>query len=152
MVGCAARTEPARTRAPAAPKPLPAPVVVSALWQQSQAWPTSTDTWFVARGHYASTSEALVRISPAAQERYEQHTLGSEFEPGSTFVMLHRSRATGKRGPIHVMEKGPSGWKFQLLDANGIVNRQARLSLCARCHAEAASDFVFGPARLTVAE
>jgi hypothetical protein len=115
----------------------------------SRDWPASTDAWFAAQGHYGGTSEALVRVSPNAYEQYQQHTLGSELKPGSTLIMLHRSQATGKHGPVHAMRKQQDGWDFLLLESNGAVVAQGQLASCARCHAEAASDFVFGPPRRT---
>lgn len=115
--------------------------------EESRAWPASTQEWFVAQGHYAGTSEALVRISPNAVERYRQHTGGAEFPPGTTLVMLHRQRSTREPGPIHVMQRAKSGWDYLLLDAGGAIVEDADLARCARCHAEAVSDSVFGPPR-----
>lgn len=144
-VTCAgADTQPARP----APLPQPPPAAPQVPWDtfvKSESWPSSTDAWFIAKGHYGGTFEARVRVSPAALEAYQVHTSGAQFEPGTTLIMLHRSRATGKRGPIHAMQKQAKGWEYLLLDENGAIEQQGQLTQCARCHAEAASDSVFGP-------
>ena len=118
----------------------------------SESWPTSTEEWFIAKGHYGGTFEGRVRISPAALEAYRVHTSGARFEPGSTLIMLHRSRATGKPGPVHVMQKQASGWEYRVLAADGVLEREGQLPPCVRCHAEAASDSVFGPPHAPAAE
>ena len=66
--------------------------------------------------------------------------------------MLHRSQATGKPGPVHAMHKRRDGWEFLLLEPDGRVKERGQLAACARCHAEATSDSVFGPPRLETAE
>lgn len=141
---CARPPEPAPLPAkPALPPKAPAPIWSD--FEASREWPISTEHWFVSRGHYGGTSEALVRVSPAAIERYRQHTPGAKLEPGTVLVMLHRSRTTGKRGPVHVMQRESSDWTYLLLEPDGRIVRRGALPLCARCHAEAVSDSVFGP-------
>lgn len=101
----------------------------------------------MSHGHYAETSEALVRVSPEAFEQYQEHTVGGEFEPGSTLVMLHRSRVDRKPGRVHVMQREPSGWYYLVLEADGAIVEQGALPGCTGCHADAVSDSVFGPPR-----
>ena len=118
------------------------------FWSQfaeTEAWPTSTADWFPSKGHYGGTSEGLVRVSPAALPAYRELTLGAKLEPGTTLVMLHRTRATGKPGPVHVMRRDERGWEYWLLAPDGAIESQGQLPLCARCHAEATADGVFGP-------
>ena len=138
-----------------APEPPPAPrrsasdasppKVFWKEFQSSLAWPTSSENWFLSKGHYGGTSEALVRVSPAALKAYRELTLGAKLEAGTTLVMLHRSRATGKPGPVHVMQRREDGWEFLLLGPDGAIEQQGELPLCAGCHADAPADSVFGP-------
>lgn len=146
-VGCATPPQPARAEAKRPAQPMPAPRMQWAEFEESQRWPAATDTWFVARGHYGGTFEALVRVTPEARERYQQHTLGTAFETGTTLVMLHRSRATRKPGPIHAMQRGKTSWEYLRLSPDGAIEARGALPLCRRCHAEAPSDSVFGPSR-----
>jgi hypothetical protein len=60
--------------------------------------------------------------------------------------MLHRSQATSQPGPIHVMQRTKLGWDYLLLDSTGAILDDADKTRCARCHAEAVADWVFGPA------
>lgn len=137
--------------APTAAPPATAPVRSAppkAFWNQfaeSQGWPTSTADWFPSKGHYGGTSEGLVRVSPAALPAYRELTLGAKLEAGATLVMLHRSRSTGKPGPVHVMQRGHQGWQYWLLAPDGAIEGHGELPLCARCHADAPADGVFGP-------
>lgn len=112
---------------------------------ETQTWPTSTADWFPSKGHYGGTSEGLVRVSPAALAAYRELTLGAKLEPGTTLVMLHRTRTTGKPGPVHAMRRNEQGWDYWLLDPDGAIESQGQLPLCARCHADAPADNVFGP-------
>ena len=90
-------------------------------------------------------------MSPEGLAAYRELTLGAKLEAGTTLVMLHRSRATGKPGPVHVMERQETGWHYWLLAPDGAIEGQGSedLPLCARCHAEAPGDGAFGPPNAT---
>ena len=138
---------PAPTPAPP-PRPSARHEAPQEFWTEfaeSQSWPSSTENWFLSKGHYGGTSEGLVRVSPAALAAYRQLTLGAKLEAGTTLVMLHRSRATGKPGPIHVMRRDEQRWEYWLLQPTGAIDTHGELPLCARCHADAPADSVFGP-------
>jgi hypothetical protein len=40
---------------------------------------------------------------------------------------------------------GAGGWRYEVIDASGTVLAEGALPLCARCHAEAAREWVFEP-------
>ncbi len=40
---------------------------------------------------------------------------------------------------------GTGGWRYEVIDATGTVQAEGALPLCARCHAEAAREWVFEP-------
>ncbi len=129
----------------AAPTQAPPPKQYWPQFAESQSWPTSTADWFPSKGHYGGTSEGLVRVSPAALAAYRELTLGAKLEAGATLVMLHRSSATGKPGPVHVMQRRAEGWHYWLLAPDGAIEGHDALPLCARCHADAPADGAFGP-------
>lgn len=129
------------------PEPRKAPEVkqVWPRFEASQHYSFSTDEWFVSQGHYAGTSLGRVRVSPDALVAYRNHTRGAELPVGTTLVMLHKSRSSGKLGRVHAMQKHAQGWNYYLLEKDGGVIEEGQLPRCARCHAEAVSDSVFGP-------
>jgi hypothetical protein len=52
------------------------------------------------------------------------------------------------------MVKRPAGydptggdWEYLVLDATGRIEQRGRLALCARCHADAPHDHLFGTGR-----
>jgi hypothetical protein len=132
---------PSAPQAPAPPPPKPWP-----HFEASKTWPTSSDEWFVAQGHYASRYEAQVRVSPEALDAYLALTLNSSMLDGSTLVMWHRTRRSEAPGPIHVMQKQVGGWTFGKLDPEG-REAETNTARCQRCHEEASADLLFGPPR-----
>jgi hypothetical protein len=98
---------------------------------------------FVARGHADGRYTALVRVSPGARGAYASWTRGARMPRATVIAMFHE---VGNRpGPVYVMSKLPSAsWRFLVLDREGRVSNTPTV-LCARCHAEAPSDDVFGP-------
>ena len=134
---------------PPAPKATATPRQVWPGFAESQQFPASTPDWFISRGHFGETLLALVRVSPKALDQYQQLTRGAELEAGCTLVMLHKSRATGKPGPIYVMQRGESAWDYMVLEQEGGIVERGPIPRCARCHADAVADFLFGPPRDT---
>lgn len=59
-------------------------------------------------------------------------------EPVETFAMVKRSATT---------DAGLGTWEFFVIGSNGVVAARGRMPLCARCHAEAPHDHLFGRAR-----
>jgi hypothetical protein len=83
-----------------------------------------------------------VRITPAALSLYEHWHVGAVMPMGTWVVAEHQSRTNAAPGPYYFASKTASGWVFGAATPEG-----ALLSpdpSCARCHAEAPSDFVFG--------
>jgi hypothetical protein len=100
-------------------------------------------------GHAGGPYSAELRVSPEARQAYLELAPGSELPPGSTVAEFHRDQQ-GNAGPIFVMQKSnatPPTWSFTALDAQGRVLRSGALGDCARCHAEAVADQLFGIAR-----
>jgi hypothetical protein len=141
-----APSEQAPARQPTAPahdQPLP-------LWpqfEQAQAWPR-LEYSITSGGHSGQPYTAIVRVSPGALEHYQNLVAGSVLPSGTIVVQSHRDK-TGRQGPTYVMAKVPKGWTFSELDGQGRILREGNLAACARCHAEAVADSVFGPDRST---
>jgi hypothetical protein len=111
-------------------------------------------------GHNAPYWSGVVRVSPALEPLYAAMGPSALVPPGAVAVETHRS-TDGSVSPRYVMVKREAGfdvpggdWEYLVVDAEGRIAARGALPLCARCHAEAPGDHLFGPrvsARRTVA-
>lgn len=85
-----------------------------------------------------------IRVSPDSREAYRTLRPGVALPDGTIVAALHRDTERSQPGPIYVMEKQNGRWAFQVLGSNGRPTEHGPLTLCARCHAEAAQDMLFG--------
>lgn len=106
---------------------------------------------FVSRGHFAGQWTAEIAVNETALPTYQQMAPSSHFSVGSLLVKKHASTSASTPGPIFVMSKRDPGfypeggdWEYTVLDAEGHLEDRGKLPLCARCHAEANADWVFG--------
>lgn len=74
--------------------------------------------------------------------------------PGAVLVEAHYRAGSAEPVVLFAMAKQPPGfdpeggdWEYLIIEPGGLVNERGRLPLCARCHAEAPHDHLFGPAR-----
>lgn len=74
--------------------------------------------------------------------------------PGAVLVEAHYRAGSSEPVFFFVMAKRPAGfdnegrdWEYLIVEPQGVVSERGRLPLCARCHAEAPNDNVFGPPR-----
>jgi hypothetical protein len=143
-IGCASppSAKPALAHSGATEQPSQAPI-----WpklEQSMRWPQVEHA--TTGGHSGQLYTAGVRVNPSSIASYQNLVAGTVLPAGTTLVQSHQD-ARGKAGPIYVMEKTETGWSFSELDATGHIQRTGPLVDCARCHAEAVADSVFGPSR-----
>ncbi|MET0591280.1 MAG: hypothetical protein ABW133_01175, partial [Polyangiaceae bacterium] len=75
----------------------------------------------------------------------------TRFAEGAVLAKKHAAVSTSSPGPTFAMVKRAAGffpeggdWEYVALDAEGHVEDRGKLPLCARCHAEANADSVFG--------
>jgi hypothetical protein len=108
------------------------------------AWPTVYPHPFASLGHASVRYTIDVRVDSTARDRYAALLPGTVLPKGTLIAAFHHDPERGQRGPIYVMEKTGSGWEFSIVDADGRVRQRGALELCARCHAEAVADQVFG--------
>ena len=106
---------------------------------------------FVSRGHFAGRWTAEISVNDAARASYTGLTASTRFAEGSVLAKKHAAVSTSAPGPTFAMVKRAPGffpeggdWEYVALDAEGHVEDRGKLPLCARCHAEANADSVFG--------
>jgi hypothetical protein len=103
--------------------------------------------------HFGATVERTVRVNEAAAG-YGTLGQGSTMPPGSLVVELHHGPDDERLLGAFVMSKMPAGseprtgdWEYVVLDAELRVLARGALAPCARCHAAARHDALFGPPR-----
>jgi len=100
-------------------------------------------TPFISRGHQP---EQLVdvRVSEAARASFTALVSDTVFPNGTLLAELsHNGSGNG-----YVMRKHGDVWSYFELDAQGALLSSGATPLCAGCHAQAASDSVFGLPRM----
>lgn len=98
----------------------------------------------VASEHLGGDLERTVWVNAAAGD-YRRLLPTTSFPPGATVVAKHHPPDVDRVVSLYVMQKTESGWRFEVLDP---ALRRAVLEAppsCARCHAEAPYDGIFGP-------
>lgn len=160
LLACSSPTEPLPVAPGHSERPRGGPTVPAPLappppgpWAR---WPeVATYRIAVARApsqHLAGDHEAEILASPEAAA-YPDLGPAKPLSPGSALV--ERLYLPGAATPDIVFamaaptEVTPSGapWEFLVLAPNGTVEERGPLETCARCHAEAPNDGVFGRAR-----
>jgi hypothetical protein len=106
---------------------------------------------FPSQGHFADRWTAEVLGNEPAAIAFATLARSTVVPQGAVLMEKLAERATGTAGPIFAMEKRASGyfpaggdWKYVVTDAAGRIEDEGQLSLCARCHAEAPADYLFG--------
>lgn len=71
--------------------------------------------------------------------------------PGAILVETHYRPGSSDPEVLFVMAKQPPGfdpdggdWEYMVVEPGGMIAQRGRIALCARCHAEAPHDRVFG--------
>jgi len=155
---------------PSAPAPLAVPPGArpgaSLPTAVTSAAPTPPAPW--------ELSAELSRMHPATSRAPSEHLTGEldgevfvneaagaypalgprrELAPGATLVERHLERGSEKIAVYFAMVKRPAGydpdggdWEYLVVAADGQVEERGRLPLCARCHADAPHDHLFGGA------
>ncbi|GMV17099.1 MAG: hypothetical protein AMXMBFR56_53230 [Polyangiaceae bacterium] len=127
-------------RAATAPRPAPR----WARFDEVAAWAPANPEPFASRGHGASAYLIDVRVSPAAREAYLALRPDQSLPSGTLVAAFHKDAKTGRPGPIYVMERQGSGWKYSAFEASGRTAEHGVLTLCERCHAESPTGGLFG--------
>lgn len=85
-----------------------------------------------------------VRVSPNEREAYLALGPGPTLPSGSVVAAFHKDAKTGRPGPVYVMERQGSAWKYLAFEADGRAAEHGVLTLCERCHAESPTGGLFG--------
>lgn len=113
-------------------------------FQQVSSWPALGDP-FVSRGHAGGRLTASVRVTPAARDAYQQLVRSTVLPAGTILAELLSDPATHRQVALYTMQKDDQGrWRFAVVTPAGIVDPDVLPRLCARCHAEAPADQLFG--------
>jgi hypothetical protein len=103
--------------------------------------------------HFGGGAEAEV-LADAAATPYPTLPAGRRLPAGATVIERLFDAGAVKPRAIFVMTKrqpgfDPAGddWEYLALTPTGDVTSRGRLPFCARCHAEAVHDHLFGPPR-----
>lgn len=144
-------------RPPSAPRspPLSSATPTASSWANVQAFSSLApvdDRLLPSLGHNPPLWSGVVHVSAGLESSYQ--TLGSSHEPwpeGSLIVERH-TKPDGLPGPAYAMRKlGPGSrpdagdWGYAVLSSDGAFQDAGDLSFCARCHADAPHQFLFGP-------
>jgi len=111
------------------------------VYAEVQHWPMAGVEPFVSRGHQPEQAVEL-RVNTVARASYLGLVTDTIFPEGSVLVELSRGN-----GPGYAMQKVRGAWRYVELDGQGRVLSSTSRGPCADCHAQAAADHVFGPAR-----
>lgn len=121
-------------------------------WEYARADMHVLSEPFVSRGHRAGEWTAEVRANDAAVQALSDLRPGGSMPEGAVLAQVHQWRANTSAAPIFAMHKRQPGffpaggdWEFMVVGSDGTVRERGKLASCARCHAEAPSDFVFVP-------
>ncbi|HEY1533818.1 MAG TPA: hypothetical protein VGF76_07355 [Polyangiaceae bacterium] len=150
-LACAACTAPARgplagasdswRNGPEPAPPAPPPNAVWAGYDEALHWPAANEAPFTSRGHQPE-QQVDVRVNDLARSAYGALVTDTVFPDGSLLTELPHA-VTGS-GLGYAMRKESGQWRYFQLDRRGSVLASGALSLCAGCHAQAATDRVFG--------
>lgn len=123
-------------------------------WEHAAAlasFPVIDDRKLPSRGHNPPYWSGMVRVSPSLDVAYRNLGPDTAITVGSIAVEQHQL-SDGNPGPVFVMIKRDPGfdprggdWEYLVLDAAGKVESRGVQPLCARCHADAPYDHLFGP-------
>lgn len=103
------------------------------------------------RGHNPPFWSGSVKVNGALDATYRALGPESRVAAGAIAVEEHKD-SEGKPGPTYAMVKRDAGfdtqggdWEYLVLDRAGRVEQRGAIGLCARCHADAPVDHLFGP-------
>ncbi|HVJ18409.1 MAG TPA: hypothetical protein VM686_23480 [Polyangiaceae bacterium] len=85
-----------------------------------------------------------VRINPEARPLYLGLVTDTVLPAGTTVALFFTDQPGRERGPIFVMEKVDQSWRYFGTDERGGIDPKLDAETCARCHAGASADGVFG--------
>lgn len=123
----------------------PAPRPAQPLWAERtrvRDWALVPDQSFLSRGHPGRWT-TRIRVPPELRSAYLARAPSFAF-PIGTLLVAELTADGGGPGPSLVMSKRDAAtWDFFEVDADGRIDSRSAMA-CARCHAEAPHDQVYG--------
>ncbi len=140
-----------RPRPHVVPRALPIPEGERKPWEHAAALPSLTALPHRSPSeHLEGLYERTVLVNEAASG-YALLTLTTALAPGALLVQRHHRRGSDEAVSYFVMERLAPGasrttrdWRFLVVDTQLRVAATSNLELCARCHADAPFDGLFG--------
>lgn len=142
------------------PREVPSPRAAASAEASSEPWEHASklpalisidDRVLPSRGHNPPFWSGHVKVNGALDATYRALGPESHVAVGAIAVEEHRD-SEGKPGPTYAMVKRDAGfdvqggdWEYLVLDGAGRVEQRGVIPLCARCHADAPVDRLFGP-------
>ena len=83
------------------------------------------------------------RVTATARDAYVSLVTDSTLPADTTVAMTHLQAADQGSGPTYVMERRAGEWRYLVLDARGLIEREGAPE-CAGCHAGAVAEGLFG--------
>ncbi len=130
----------------------PAPPPPPAKWELASALPSLKvlqDT-YPSRGHGVGDLRARLLANDTAAAAFDKLIRGDHMPQGSVLVSQQARRADGTPDGLFVMVKREPGffpaggdWEWVAVGPDNRIRARGQLAPCARCHADAAVDFVF---------
>ncbi|MCS6901451.1 MAG: hypothetical protein RMJ98_03610 [Myxococcales bacterium] len=137
-------TERQRTPSQASADPWPPMTSVS-------SFPTVDDRHLPSAGHNPPYWSGQVRVNGVLWPLYPRMSPEIVVPEGAIALEFHHD-LSGNAQLIYAMEKRAAGfdpgggdWEYLVLNPEGVVETRGILPFCARCHAEAPHDHLFGP-------
>jgi len=142
---------PERAKAPPRTETAPPPRQPWPAFAEVSAWPALNAAAFRSRGHLVRPGFVDVRISAPAREAYLELVTDTVLPEGTTVALFFTDESRQQRGPVFVMEKNGSSWRYFGADRDGLIDPAFDPQRCANCHEGATADGVFGLPRGTEA-
>lgn len=115
------------------------------------SFPTADDRRLPSSGHNPPYWSGEVRVNPVLWATYPRLEPEKPAPEGAIALEFHHDLA-GNAQQIYAMEKRAAGfdpgggdWEYLVINPQGLVETRGILPFCARCHAEAPHDHLFGP-------
>ena len=142
-------------QAPRAPDhTVPAAPASAQLWEHTaelESFLLIDERQLPSRGHNPPHWSGRVKVNAVLEPVYRALGPSSAAEPGSVAVESHQT-PDGQPGLQYGMVKHEAGfdsnggdWEYLVMNAEGQVESRGALAFCARCHADAPQDHLFGP-------
>ena len=112
-------------------------------FSEARSWPLAASPFSSAHG--TGEYSVSVRVSRPYADLYAGLVADHSWPVGMTVAAFHERTEPREAGSVYAMTKTANGrWSYVVARADGVIEAEGVLPLCARCHAEAPADYLFG--------